>query len=96
MSVCVAYLLWCKGAREALLELSWSVSVSSKLEVFFILVVFFCIRKSCSLVSDQRTLVRVVFMCNRRQEMISDGKIQFKNVYVSWMLLKSCISDQKF
>lgn len=38
----VSYLLWCSGAREALLVLSWSVSVSSKLETFFSLDAFFC------------------------------------------------------
>lgn len=37
-----SYLLWCKGAFDALLELSWSVSVSSKLDVFLSLLVFFC------------------------------------------------------
>lgn len=36
-----SYLLWCNGAFDALLELSWSVSVSSKLDVFLSLLVFF-------------------------------------------------------
>ncbi len=35
------YLLWCTGALDAPLELSWSVSVSSKLEDFLSLLVFF-------------------------------------------------------
>lgn len=39
--VWVSY-LWCKPAREELYVLSWSVSVSSKLDVFFIFIVFFC------------------------------------------------------
>lgn len=43
--------LWCKAAREELQLLSCSVSVSSKLDVFFILIVFFC--KKNEAVSDQ-------------------------------------------
>lgn len=37
---CVSYL--CEAVREELHVLSWSVSVFSKLDVFFILIVFFC------------------------------------------------------
>lgn len=34
--------LWCEAAREEPHVFSWSVSVSSKLDVFLILIVFFC------------------------------------------------------